>query len=75
MRDFSKLCAETVEKCAHTEMKRPLAVWSAAFGLKIDLENERYSAPVPLTLAAPHFAVESKTRFHIKQVSDRIPRA
>jgi hypothetical protein len=44
-------------------MKRPLAVWSAASGLKIDLENEHYSAPVLLNLAAPHFAVESKTRF------------
>ncbi len=55
-------------------MKRPLAIWSAASGLKIDLENERYLAPVVLNLAAPDFAVESKTRFHNQAGVGHIPR-
>src|SRR5260370_42490050 len=63
-------------------MKRPLAVWSAASGLKIDLKNEQYSAPVLLNLAAPHFGVKnyvpqsSRTAFPERdfRVGSSIPR-
>src|SRR5258705_4851199 len=38
---------------ARPQMKRPLAVWSAASGLKIDLKNEHYSAPGTPQLSSP----------------------
>jgi len=64
MPDFSKpMCADGA-RSVHSQIKRPLAVWSAASGLKNWFKDEHYSAPVPPNLAAPHSAVESKTGFH-----------
>jgi hypothetical protein len=56
-------------KSAHTELKRPLAVWPAASGLKIDLEMKRYSAPAPAKLSTICGVVESKIGSEVRNRS------